>query len=304
MSKRILMFVAFAALVCANEVEDSEQKKRGAGKGTSLNSIPTGAQKPEYTYQVYSQTPSSLGSSYQTQAPNSFYPSQASSQYYSVPSQQEVSPGYSSQPQINLIPPPATSPFLPINFVPNPGYQSKYQIIPSKTANGNIQLLIQPSSNYQSSPFLQYPQSLFSPNPANHQYSQQQLQLPSQQQFNVASPYQQLPLGQPYLGQPSPMFLLAPPNPYNNLLYPGPNPSQSFYNYYPSNAQQKYNLSYGSSSQPSVEYEKAQGPVSSSLPKEDNDIGSHGSDYVPSDSSTSYKTAYATSRSGSYSKLK
>lgn len=301
------MFVAFAALVCANEVEDGEQKKRGAGKASSLNSIPTGAQKPEYTYQVYTQNPNSQASpsSYQAQVPNSFYPSQSSNQYYTIPNQPgEVSSGYSPQPQISLIPPPTPSQFLPINFVPNAGYQSKYQIIPSKSSNGNLQLLIQPPQSYQSSPFLQYPQSYFSPNPGNQINSQQgQFQLSPQGQYHVAPQYQ-LPLSQPYLGQPSTMLLLAQPNSYNNLLYPGQNPAQSFYNYYPSSAQQKYNLSYGSSPPPSVEYEKVQGPVSQSLPKEDNDIVSQGSDFVPSDSNASYKTAYATGRSGTYSKLK
>ncbi|KAI8432122.1 hypothetical protein MSG28_004615 [Choristoneura fumiferana] len=295
------MFVAFAALVCANEVEDGEQTKRGAGKASSLNSIPTGAQKPEYTYQVYNQNHNSQTSpsSYQAQVPNSFYPSQSSNQYYTIPNQPaEVSSGYSPQPQISLIPPPTPSQFLPINFVPNAGYQSKYQIIPSKAANGNIQLLIQPPQSYQSNPFLQYPQSYFSPNPGNQINSQQgQFQLSPQGQYNVAPQYQSLPLSQPYLGQPSTMLLLAQPNPYNSLLYPGQNPAQSFYNYYPSSAQQKYNLSYGSSPPPLVEYEKVQGPVSQSLPKEDNDIGSHGSDFVSSDSSASYKTAYATGRS-------
>ncbi|KAI8432123.1 hypothetical protein MSG28_004615 [Choristoneura fumiferana] len=271
------MFVAFAALVCANEVEDGEQTKRGAGKASSLNSIPTGAQKPEYTYQVYNQNHNSQTSpsSYQAQVPNSFYPSQSSNQYYTIPNQPaEVSSGYSPQPQISLIPPPTPSQFLPINFVPNAGYQSKYQIIPSKAANGNIQLLIQPPQSYQSNPFLQYPQSYFSPNPGNQINSQQgQFQLSPQGQYNVAPQYQSLPLSQPYLGQPSTMLLLAQPNPYNSLLYPGQNPAQSFYNYYPSSAQQKYNLSYGSSPPPLVEYEKVQGPVSQSLPKEDNDIG-------------------------------
>ncbi|CAH0686333.1 unnamed protein product [Spodoptera exigua] len=305
----LLIFVAFAALACCTEVEDAEQKKRNAGKATSLNAIPTGAQKQDYTYSIYTQNPSSQSgstspTSYQSQVPNSFYPSQASSQYYSSPNtQSESSPSSSytqQQPQINLLPPPTTSQFVPLNFVPNPGYQSKYQLVPSKS-NGNIQLtFLQQPTSYPTQPIVPYAPQLFSPAPTN-QISPHQTTLINplpQGHYNVPN-YQPLQLGGSYLGQPSTMLLFAQPNPspYNNLLYQ--NPVQSFYNYYPTNAQSKYNVQYvpqGST----TEYEKLQGPVSQTVPKEDNDIG-HSSEYSSSSDSNSYKNAYSASRN--YAKL-
>ncbi|XP_021195282.3 uncharacterized protein LOC110379803 [Helicoverpa armigera] len=307
----LLIFIAFAALVSCTEVDDNEQKKRNAGKGTSINAIPTGAQKQDYTYSIYTQNPSSQssstgGSSYQSQPPNSFYPSQASSQYYTSQNTQTDTPSSSystqQQPQINLLPPQTTSQFVPLNFVPNPGYQSKYQIVPSKST-GNIQLaFVQQPASYSTQPIVPYGPQLFSPNPTSQISPHQNPLINSlpQGHFNVPN-YQPLSLGGSYLAQPSTMLLFAQPNPspYNNLLYQ--NPVQSFYNYYPTNSQSKYNVQYvpqGSSS----EYEKLQGPISQSVPKEDNDI-THNSEYSsPSDSSSSYKSAYSASRN-TYGKL-
>ncbi|CAB3244453.1 unnamed protein product [Arctia plantaginis] len=296
-----LIFVAFSAIVCCTEVEDSEQKKRGVGKGTSLNSLTSGAQKQDYTYSIYSSNPSSQSSSsssYQPQAPSSFYPSQTANQYYSSPNTQFDTPSYSQQqqPQLNLSPPSTTSQFAPLNFVPNPGYQAKYQIIPSKS-NGNIQLAIyQQPGNYPVQQVVPYSPQLFSSNPSQVN-SHQGYNIPQPHgQFNVAPNYHQVPLGGSYLGQPSAMLLFAQPNLnqlYNNLVYP--NPVQSFYNYYPSNTQSKYNVQYvpqGSS----AEYEKLQGPVGQNIPREENDI-THNNEYtLTSDSSSSYKNAYSASR--------
>ncbi|XP_026730657.1 drebrin-like protein [Trichoplusia ni] len=308
----LLIFVAFAALVCCNEVEDVEQKKRGAGKGTSLNAIPTGAQKQDYTYSIYNQNPSQQTSSspqYQSQVHSSFYPSQASSQYYSSPSTQgDSSSSYAPQqqqqqqpPQINLLPPPTTSQFVPLNFVPNPGYQSKYQLVPSKST-GNIQLAFLQQPTYPTQPIVPYAPQLFAPSQANQVNSHQSPYNPLPQgHFNVAPNYQPLSLGGSYLNHPSTMLLFAHPNPgpYNNLLYQ--NPVQSFYNYYPTNSQSKYNVQYVQQGS-GQEYEKLQGPVSQSIPKEENDI-SHSSEYTaPSDSNSSYKNAYTASRS-TYAKL-
>lgn len=304
---RFQVIIAFAALVCGNEGEDSEQKKRGAGK-TSLNTIPTGAQKQDYTYSIYAQNPSpqSSGSaSYQPQVSNSFYPSQANSQYYSAPvPQNEQSYG---QPQINLLPPQSSSQFVPINFLPSPGYQSKYQFVPSKQ-NGNIQLaLLQQSPNFPSQSLVQYPQSLFAPPPTSSIGPHQNLYNPiaPQGQYNVG-PNLPLQFGNSYLGQPSTMLLLAQPNPslYNNVLYQNQysNPLQNLYNYLPQNSQTRYGQQVSYSTQPAPD---SQVSLAQSLPKEDNDISTHSSDYTsaPSDTSSSYKTAYASSRS-SYAKLR
>lgn len=288
-----------------SEVDDSEQKKRGAGKTTTLNAIPTGAQKQEYTYSIYPQSPNSqsgpLSPSYQTQVSNSFYPTHGSSQYYSTPnSAPDTNPTYPAQPQINLIPPASSSQFVPLNFVPNPGYQTKYQIVPTKSQNGNIQIALIPQQQaYQAPSFLQYPQLFSQP---TQQISPQQSPLissiPSQGQYNAAPNYQPLSLGNPYLGQPSTMLLLAQPNPslYNNFLYQ--NPLQSLYNYYPTNTQTKYGQS-----QPSIEYEK--GPLSPTIPKEDNEIVSstHNTEYITPSENANYKNAYTSTRSASYSKL-
>ncbi|XP_063828504.1 uncharacterized protein LOC135077902 [Ostrinia nubilalis] len=292
----ILFFIVFAALVCASESEEGDQKKRGAGKPTSLNAIPTGAQKPEYTYNIYSSQPSQgQSTTYQSQVPNSFYPSQ-NSQYYSPNTQTEQSPY--QQPQNYLIPPTTSSQFVPLNFIPNPGYQTKYQLVPSKTANGNLQLILQQPQGYQQQ-VLQYPQTLLSPSPGQFQHQGLLNHIP-QGHYNVAPNYQPLQLGNSYFGQPS-MLLLAQPNPYNNLIYP--NSGQGLYNYYP-NSQTKYASSYPSSyssSPQTSEYEKSQPPAQQSLAKEDNEIGIHNNEYS-SPSDTSYKNAYATSRSSSYSK--
>ncbi|XP_026753788.3 uncharacterized protein LOC113514003 [Galleria mellonella] len=305
----LLVVITFAVLVCSSEVEDVEQKKRGAGKGTSLNSIPTGAQKPEYTYSIYSQSsgtsnnsPSSTyqspNPSYQSSVPNSFYPSQNAQYYNSNSLSSDTS--YQQPPQINL-PPTTSSQFVPLNFIPNPGYQAKYQLVPSKASNGNIQLaIIQQPTSFPSPAYLQYPQSLLSPNPNQIHGQQNPFGSISPHGLNVAAGFQPLSLNSPYLGQQSAMLLLSQPNPslYNNLLYPNPVPS--FYNYYPSNSQAKYNVAYGGTSQ-SPEYDKLQGPLTSqNLPKDDSDV--HSTEYISSDVNN-YKSAYATSR-GPYAKLK
>ncbi|KOB66117.1 Uncharacterized protein OBRU01_21734 [Operophtera brumata] len=292
----LLVIIAFAALVCGTEVDDSEQKKRGAGK-TSLNTIPTGAQKQDFTYSIYSQNPSSQSPSYQPQVSNSFYPSQTSSQYYTAPVQQAEQP-YAPQPQLNLLPPQTSSQFVPINFIPSPGYQSKYQIVPSKQ-NSNIQFaFLQQPTTYPSQSLVQYPQ--FAPQPTVPIGPHQNLygSIHPQGQYNV-SPNLPLQLSNSFLGQPSTMVLLPQPNPslFNHLLYPNqyPNPVQNLYNYSPQNSQTRYNqVPY--SSPPS------DSQVSQSLPKEDNDISTHTSDYAsdPSESNSSYKAAYVSSRS-SYS---
>lgn len=302
------VILAFAALAVGTEVDDNELKKRGAGK-TSLNTIPTGAQKQDYTYSIYSQNPNSQSSpsiSYQPQVSNSFYPSQANSQYYTAPVQQNEQPAY-AQPQINLLPPPTSSQFVPINFASNPGYQSKYQIVPSKQ-NGNIQLaFVQQPSTYPSQSLVQYPHSLFAQPPTTPIGSQQSFygSLPPQGQYNVGANLP-LQLSNSYLGQPS-MVLLAQPNPslYNSFVYPNQysNPVQSLYNYSPQNAQTRYGQTNPAtySTSPSSD---GQASLTQGLPKEDNDISTHTSDYTsaPSESNSSYKTAYASSHS-SYSKL-
>ncbi|XP_053608543.1 uncharacterized protein LOC128674178 [Plodia interpunctella] len=295
MAKIFLIIIAFAALVCAEE--DVEQKKRGAVKTTSLNSIPTGVQKPDYTYNIYSNPSGGQSSSpsyqsqsaYQSQVPNSFYPSQ-NNQYYTSDTPTDSS--YPQQPQINLIPPTTPSQFVPLNFVPNSGYQAKYQIIPSKNSQGNIQLaIVQQPSNYPSS-VLQYPNSLIS---SASQISQQNSPfggIPNGY-FNIAPNYQPFAFGGPQLGQSPAMVLVPQGNPslYNNLLYP--NPVQSFYNYYPSNSQGKYSVSYGS---------QQASEASQSSPKESND--GQNLEYASSDVNPSYKNAFTPSRGSSYTKLK
>lgn len=296
------MIIAFTALACSTEVDDADQKKRGVVKGNTLNTIPTGAQKQDYTYSIYSQNPSSqAGSSpsYQSQVPNSFYPNQASQYYTSSNAPTDPSPQYAQQSQINLLP-PSSSQFVPINFAPNPGYQSKYQLVPTQP-KGNIQLAILQQPNSYPSPSVYpspYPQNLFSPNPTNPIGPHQNFlsSLPSGQ-FNVP---QSLPysLGNSYLGQPSAMVVLAQPNPFNNYMYN--NPSQSLYNYFPSHNQPRYGLSYAPQGSPDVQVSAVQ-----NIPKEENEItGANTSEYVsaPSDSSAGYKSGYTSSRS-SYLKL-
>lgn len=289
------MLIVFVAIASASE-EESEQKKRGAGKGTSLNAIPTGAQKPDYTYNIYqSPSQSQSGPSYQSQVPNSFYPNQ-NSQYYTPSTQSDQT---YQQPQSYLIPPTTSSQFVPLNFIPNPGYQAKYQLVPSKSANGNLQLILQQPQNYHS-PLLQYPQTLLHSSPhAQFQTQQGPILNPISPQghFNVPN-YQSLLSGY-NLGQPSPMLFIAPnPSLYNNFVYP--NQGQGLYNYYPSNSQTKYAASYPSTSQV-TEYEKS--PPQQSVSKEDNEIGLQTGEYVSAPSDNSYKNTYATSRSSSYTKL-
>lgn len=300
------LLIALVTLVAsASEVEDVEQKKRGASKTTTLNAIPTGAQKPEYTYSIYTQNPQSNPSpTYsQNQVPNSFYPSQSGSpnQYYSQTNVQDQSSFYPPQPQINLIPPPTTSQFIPLNFVPNPGYQAKYQIFPSKSQNGNLQLTIIPQQPalVQSPSLVSLPQSLFSPTP-NHVSSHQQSlynQIPAQGQYNFGSNLQSFP----YVGHPS-MYLLAQPGApvYNN--YAVPNPAHNLYNYYQSSPQAKHNFQYAVDQQANVspqsnnDYDKFQSANIQSVSKEDNEISIHGNDYItPSESNTNYKNAYTPS---------
>ncbi|XP_041981612.1 uncharacterized protein LOC121735010 [Aricia agestis] len=288
MAKREI-FILLVILACAfsNELEDIEQKKRGAGKANPLNSIPTGAQKPDYSYNLYSQSQSaqSPSQSYQAPAQNSFYPSQDNSYYNS-------NSGETSNPTQSQISTQSThSQFVPINFVPNPGYQTKYQLVPAKPG-GNIQLAIVPSP-YQTPPIVQYPQGLFA-NPG-HGQSPPILPIgtPGHYAFNPNIPG--LSLGGPF-SQPS-MILLPQSNPslYNNLLYP--NPSQSFYNYYPSNSQAKY--SYTSGVSPS-EYDK--GSVQN-VQKDESDVNAQNSEYIsPSDASSAYKSNY--SRRSAFTKYK
>ncbi|XP_045512022.1 uncharacterized protein LOC123706705 [Pieris brassicae] len=134
--REIFICIAFTALVLANEVEDAEQKKRGASKANVLNAIPTGAQKPEYTYSIYPQNPQPA---YQNPVSNTFYPNQPS-QYYSN----------SEASQSHQATVPQTSQFVPINFVPNGGYQQKY-VVQQKPAHG---VFYQPQAkpNYSTQP--------------------------------------------------------------------------------------------------------------------------------------------------------
>ncbi|XP_011567666.3 calcium-binding protein P [Plutella xylostella] len=297
---KILIVAAFVALACADE--EGEQKKRGAGK-TTLNAIPSGGGKTDYTYSIYNQNPASnsVSPSYQTQVPNSFYPTQSGGSQYYQPGEQAGYPpqpapysppaGY-PQPQLNLLPPPSSSQFLPINFVPNSGYQAKYQIIPSKGPNGNIQLaILQPQSSLQS-PQIQYPQSIFQSN------SPYQINAPHS---FLSGGQGGFPNYQQYLGQPSMLLLQPNPSLYSNLLYPGAGPSPSLYNYnYQGSPQAKYNVYYGGSppaSQPPApsDYDKLQAGSQHAAAKEDNEINIQTSDYITPESSN-YKNSYVTSR--------
>ncbi|XP_046967656.1 uncharacterized protein LOC124535496 [Vanessa cardui] len=295
-NKGLIIFVAFAAITFASEIEDVEQKKRGAGKANALNAILTGAQKTDYNFNIYpsGQNPSQT---YQSQVPNSFYPSQTASQYYSSSNSPESS--ISSAQHTQVSPQTTQSQFVPINFVPNPGYQSKYQLLPQKS-NGNVQLAIIQQPSISSAPMIQYPHSFFAPNPATH-IGQSTLFGPlSHGHFSFAPSYQPLQFSSHFLSQPSGMVVLPQPHPtlYNNLVYP--NPTQSFYNYYPSSSQAKY--SYASGASPSNEYEKLQSSVPQSSPKEDTGNYVQNPDYVPSsDSNSGYKSSYNTRTS--YAKI-
>lgn len=174
-------------------------------------------------------------------------------------------------------------------------------MVPSK-ATGSIQLaFLQQANSYPTQPIVPYAPQLFSPNPTSQINPHSLINQLPQGHYNMPS-YQPLTLGGSYLGQPSTMLLIAPPNPspYNNLLYQ--NPVQSFYNYYPTNSQSKYNVQYAPQGS-TTEYEKLQGPISQTVQKEENDI-IHASEYTgpPSESSSSYKNAYTASRNN-YGKL-
>lgn len=294
------IFVAFAALAFASEIEDSEQKKRGAGKANPLNAIPTGAQKPDYTYSIYGQSSSaqsSPGQSYQGQVPNSFYPNQVASQYYVPSNNPDPSTSNSLHTQVtpNINPQiaqPTQSQFIPINFIPNPGYQAKYQIVSPKPS-GHVQLAImQPA--IPSSPIFQFPQSFFSPSHPNHVAPQNSF-LGSPGHFSFGTAFPPLSLGSSFLGHPS-MVLLPQSHTglYNNLVYP--NPTQSFYNYYPSTSQAKYSYTSGATvSQPN---DQTQNTVPQTITKEEN-ISSQSSEYSASENS-GYKNPYTRS---TYSKI-
>ncbi|CAH0726937.1 unnamed protein product, partial [Brenthis ino] len=256
--KDLTIFITFAALVLASEIEDAEQKKRGAGKANPLNSIPTGAQKPDYTYNIYSQTPSSQsGPSQNYQASsNSFYPSQSASQYYASGNNADISSSYTSQPQVSSQ--NSQSHFVPINFVPNPGYQTKYQFVSQKPNSNVLAVLQQPSA------MLQYSNGFYSPNPTNHVNQGSLLGPLAHGQLGFGPNIHPLS----FLSQPT-MFVLPQSHAslYNNLVYP--NHASNFYNYYPSTSQIKYSYTPGPPiSQPS-EYEKVQTSISQSISKEE-----------------------------------
>ncbi|CAH2258796.1 uncharacterized protein LOC120631715 [Pararge aegeria] len=302
--KGFFIFAAFAALVLASEIEDNEQKKRGAGKTNTLNAIPTGAQKPEYTYSIYTQSANAQSipsQSYQSQVPNLFYPSsQVASQYYAPSNNPDTSTSNSLHtqvtPNINSQVAQHTQPqFIPINFIPNPGYQSKYQILSPKQS-GSLQLAFVQQPAIQPSQILQYPHSFFSPSHSNLITTQNGI-LGSQGHFSFSPTLQPLSLGGSFLGQPS-MVVLPQGHSglYNNLVYP--NPTQSFYNYYPSHSQAKY--SYASGQTVSQSNDQAQSTIPQSITKDDS-ISAHNSEYItPSDSSSGYKNSYTRS---TYSKL-
>ncbi|XP_023950726.2 uncharacterized protein LOC112054993 [Bicyclus anynana] len=297
--KGFFIFAAFAALALASEIEDNDQKKRGAGKTTTLNAIPTGAQKPDYTYSIYAQSPSAQSSptqSYQSQVPNSFYPSQIASQYYAPSNNADAPPSHlhtQVSPNVNSqIPQHTQSQFVPINFVPNPGYQSKYQIVSPKPS-GNVQFAILQQPAIQPSSILQYPNTFYSSGHTNHIAPQSAI-LGSQGHFSFPS-FQPLSLGGSFL-QPSMVVLPQGHGLYNNLVYP--NPTQSFYNYYPSALQAKY--SYASGPTVSQSTDQSQNTISQSVTKEDS-TSAQSSDYItPSDTSSGYKNAYTRS---TYSKI-
>ncbi|XP_045451899.1 uncharacterized protein LOC123660924 [Melitaea cinxia] len=283
--KDLSIFVAFAALTLASEIEENEQKKRGAGKANVLNAIPTGAQKTDYPYSVYSQTssPQNPGQSYQSQVPNSFYPSQSPSQYFTSNNPEiPVSNGLPT----HASPQTTQSQFVPINFIPNPGYQSKYQVIPQKP-NVQVAILQQPSISH--TPMLQYPHTFYSPSPVNH-IGQSPVFGLGQSHFSFGPSIHPLPFSGHILSQQPTMVVLPQSNPslYNNLVYP--NPTQSFYNYYPLHSQAKY--SYTSGAPQSNEYEKLQTSVQESFLKEDR-VNVQSPDYVTtSDSNSAYKNTY------------
>ncbi|XP_068631957.1 uncharacterized protein [Battus philenor] len=298
MLKQLFVFFAVITLVCSIETDDIEHRKRGAGKTTGVNTIPTGIQKPEYTYtNIYSQSPntqSSLSSqNYHTPLANSFYPSQASSQYYSPSSATDGTHSSSPQQQTN-------SQFVPLNFVPSPGYQTKYQIVSSKTGNGNIQLALLQSSPGFATSNIHVPQTLYSQqaNQVNANTNPVLTSVSPHGHFNFPANYHSLSLASPYFGH-APTVLLPQYNSpfYNNLLYPTPN--QNFFY----QSQPKYNYSQSQSST-SNEHEKLQGSPSQSSSKDDNEIAAQNTEILHSDPISGYKNAYTSSRSSTYAKLK
>ncbi|XP_047508295.1 uncharacterized protein LOC125051782 [Pieris napi] len=262
--REIFICIAFAALVLANEVEDAEQKKRGAGKANVLNSIPTGAQKPEYTYSIYPQNPQPA---YQNQASNTFYPNQPS-QYYTN--------SEASQPHQATV--PQTSQFVPINFVPNGGYQQKY-IVQQKP--GNIVTVLQPTP-YPAQPILQYPQAMLA-NPSNHISPHAPIFNSPHGHFNF--PQYPLPsFGNPFLGHPS-MLVFPQIGQYNNLGLTSPSHGV----FYQPQAKPNYSTQPATGGSPN-EYEKLNSHQSAA-PKEDSDVQT---DYIASDSNNVFKNSYNT----------
>lgn len=251
----------------ANEVEDAEQKKRGAGKANALNAIPTGAQKSEYTYNIYPQN-SIQNPAYQNQVANTYYPNQPSQYYTNSETQQ---PHQATAPQ--------TSQFVPINFVPNTGYQQKYIVQPKP---GNVVTVLQPNQ-YPAQPILQYSQSSLahSSNPIAPHAS---IFNTPHGQFNF--PQYSLPsFGHPFLGHPS-MLVIPPISQYTNLLT---SPTQGIY-YQP---QVKVNYSAQPGAAVANEYEKLNAPQTAT-PKEDSDLQT---DYISSDSNNVFKHSYNSARS-------
>ncbi|CAG9583134.1 unnamed protein product [Danaus chrysippus] len=274
--KEFFILLTLCAIVLASDGEDNEQKKRGASKTSGLNAIPTGSQKPDYTYNLYSQTsgPSSPSQTYQ---PSSFYPNQAPSQYF-TPSNNDLP---ASNPSNNQALNQQThSQFVPINLTPNNGYQSKYQFVPQRLV-GNVQLAIMQQPTLQPS-ILQYPHSFFS-NPTNHLTPG----LLGQGHLSFGPSFQTLPAGH-IISQPSMIVLPQPHAPlYNNLVYP--NPAQYLYNYNPALSQPKFGYS---SFSPSTSNDAQS--VSKGLVKDDSGT-SQNSEYLSPDSN-SYKHTF-TSRS-------
>lgn len=299
------IIIAFGALVSGIETDDIDHRKRGAGKTTGVNTIPTGAQKPEHTYSIYSQNPntqSNLASHiYQSQVPNSFYPNQASSQYYAPSTGTNEGVIAHSIPQPTNIATPQGTQFLPLNFVPSPGYQAKYQTPSSKSANGHIQLVVlQPSAGLSSSNY-HFPQSVYSPttNQLNAHANSLLTSIAPHGHFNFPTNYQPLSIASPYLGHASTVLLPQLNAPfYSNPIYP--TSGQNLY--YPTNSQPKHNYPQSPQALITREYNKSQGSVSQSVSKDENDISAQSSDLVQSDTIPSYKSPYTSGRSASYTK--
>lgn len=292
--KGLFIFVAFTAIAFASEIEDAEQKKRGAGKANALNAIPSGAQKPDYSYNIYPQnsSPQSGPSQHYQTSVSNFYPLQSSSQYYTSSNTADVSTSHSPQPSHG-----GQSHFVPINFVPNPGYQTKYQIVSPK-AGSNV-LTVIPSPAIQPAHMLQYTNPFYASNSNNHVASGSLLGSLSHGPFSFGPSFHPLSLSGSFIGQPSAMVMLSQPHSpiYNNLIYPST--ASNLYNYYPSNsqAQAKYYSPGPVQSIPAQanEYEKVQ--TSQSISKEENG-GLQNADYIsPSNVNSGYNSH------NSYSKI-